>query len=211
MGRPKKDEMNPVPTRARILSKAMELFSQKGFDAVSVRDITKALGLNPATLYIYFDNKDALLQAIFDRFEENLIIPAFKVPPVEYFQSDENFDLKSFLIKGADIFFGRVDDETRLTWRILMMSQYRFTSARDGVMAQIVQPPQAFFSALLKNVQTAGKLNGDIDTLSAGRMLAAIYFDFSFRANLAIAWTGVSETDFSDLHTDISTFVSLLV
>ena len=34
-------------TKARILEKALELFSAQGYDAVSVGDIAKAVGITP--------------------------------------------------------------------------------------------------------------------------------------------------------------------
>jgi len=101
MGRPKKSELGPVPTKERILQKALELFATRGYDAVSVRDITNPLELNQATLYIYYKNKAALLDAIFKRLEERLIEPGFVVPPVKYFSAMESFNLATFLIEGA--------------------------------------------------------------------------------------------------------------
>lgn len=58
-----------IPTRERLLSEAMRLFSSKGFEATSVSQIEAAAGLAPGSgaLYRHFKSKDALLTAGIDR------------------------------------------------------------------------------------------------------------------------------------------------
>ena len=58
-----------VATRERLLSEAMKLFSDKGFEATSVSQIEAAAGLAPGSgaLYRHFKSKDALLTAGIDR------------------------------------------------------------------------------------------------------------------------------------------------
>ena len=68
MGRPKKTD--GMPTKERILQRAIELFAVKGYSAVSVREITRSLGLNEASLYKHYASKEDLLLAIFERFQE---------------------------------------------------------------------------------------------------------------------------------------------
>lgn len=59
----------PTPTRERIVTEAMRLFSAKGFEATSVSQIEAAAGLSAGSgaLYRYFKSKDALLDAGIDR------------------------------------------------------------------------------------------------------------------------------------------------
>lgn len=59
----------PAPTRERLVSEAMRLFSAKGFEATSVSQIEAAAGLAPGSgaLYRHFKSKDALLDAGIDR------------------------------------------------------------------------------------------------------------------------------------------------
>ena len=210
MGRPKKSEMNPVPTKERILLKALELIAEKGYDAVSVRSITKALGLNEATLYIYYRNKADLLDAIFKRLEDTLITPGFKVPPVEIFQEMDDFDLAAFLVNGARKFFGRADSNTLLTWRILFTNQYRHLSARRSIEEHIINAPIKFFGEMVENIKKAGKIQGDIDAKIAGRIIAAVFLQYSFIANLKVAWDEDDATEFVLLANDLKLISDLL-
>src|SRR6266540_7354143 len=49
------------PRRAEICRTAAQLFRDRGFDATSVSDVARALGLTKAGLYHYFESKEALL------------------------------------------------------------------------------------------------------------------------------------------------------
>src|ERR1700724_74270 len=50
--------------RRQIVQGARSIFLAQGFDAASMNDIAKAAGVSKGTLYVYFDNKEQLFQAI---------------------------------------------------------------------------------------------------------------------------------------------------
>jgi AcrR family transcriptional regulator len=50
--------------REQIIDAAMSIFSQKGFDRATNKDIALAAGITPGLIYHYFESKEALLQAI---------------------------------------------------------------------------------------------------------------------------------------------------
>ncbi len=52
-------------TPQRILQAAERLFSERGIDAVSLREITTAAGVNSAAAHYHFGSKEAVLQALF--------------------------------------------------------------------------------------------------------------------------------------------------
>ena len=51
-------------TRAHILEVALELFSERGFEGASIRDLAEALGMTKSALYYHFANKEAIVLAI---------------------------------------------------------------------------------------------------------------------------------------------------
>ena len=55
-------------TREKILEEALTLFSQKGYNGVSVREIAGAIGIKESSLYNHFANK----QEIFDQTVESV-------------------------------------------------------------------------------------------------------------------------------------------
>ncbi len=52
--------------RERILRAAIKVFARKGFYDTRVSEIAKAAGVADGTIYLYFENKDAVLISIFE-------------------------------------------------------------------------------------------------------------------------------------------------
>jgi AcrR family transcriptional regulator len=50
--------------RRQIVHGARAVFLARGFDAASMSDIARAAGVSKGTLYVYFDNKEQLFEAI---------------------------------------------------------------------------------------------------------------------------------------------------
>jgi len=61
-----------VETRAEILRVAMQLFTDKGFDATTTRDIANALGMNQSSLYYHFRSKDAIVTSLVEQRRHDL-------------------------------------------------------------------------------------------------------------------------------------------
>ena len=61
----------------RILKKALELFSEKGYDATSVREICEAAGITKPTLYHFYGSKEGVYRAIVEgalvRFQSDVV------------------------------------------------------------------------------------------------------------------------------------------
>lgn len=53
-----------LETRAEILRVALRLFTEKGFEATSTRDISEALGLTKSSLYYHFRNKEEIVASL---------------------------------------------------------------------------------------------------------------------------------------------------
>ena len=56
-------------TRDRVLDMALGLLNDRGVERVTTRLIAETVGINEGNLYYYFRTKEALLIALFDRFE----------------------------------------------------------------------------------------------------------------------------------------------
>ncbi len=56
--------MKPKPQKELIMTKSSVLFWKKGYSDTSMRDIAKACGFQPANIYNFFANKEAILYEI---------------------------------------------------------------------------------------------------------------------------------------------------
>ncbi|WP_457424062.1 TetR/AcrR family transcriptional regulator [Roseateles sp. P5_E7] len=54
----------PLPARDRLLAEAMRLFAERGFDAVTTREICAAAGVNPGAIHYHFGDKDGLYREV---------------------------------------------------------------------------------------------------------------------------------------------------
>ena len=54
--------------REQALDSAMEVFWEKGFEAASLSDLTKAMGINPPSLYAAFGDKERLFLEAVERY-----------------------------------------------------------------------------------------------------------------------------------------------
>jgi len=61
-----------MKTRDRILDVSLLLFNEEGEGELSSVDVANALEISPGNLYYHFKGKDAIIRALFDRFEEEM-------------------------------------------------------------------------------------------------------------------------------------------
>jgi len=60
MGLKERKERDKLEMKDRILQSAHQLFVEKGFEQVSIRNIAEAIEYSPATIYLYFKDKDEI-------------------------------------------------------------------------------------------------------------------------------------------------------
>jgi len=67
MGITERKEREKLEMRDLIINTAVDLFVIKGFDKTSMRNIAEAIEYSPATIYLYFKDKNELLYAISEK------------------------------------------------------------------------------------------------------------------------------------------------
>jgi AcrR family transcriptional regulator len=70
---PQQFEEQREESRALILAHALELFARHGYAGTSVRMIARAAGISQGLMYNYFDSKEELLHAIFQRSVQDIL------------------------------------------------------------------------------------------------------------------------------------------
>lgn len=76
--------MRQEDTKGRILSAALELFSKRGYEAVTVEQIAQAVGIKAPSLYKHFKSKRDIFDSIVCRMEQTDALRAreFGLPEV---------------------------------------------------------------------------------------------------------------------------------
>lgn len=91
------DTFSTVEKNERIISRDMikvhatELFESRGVDGTSVNDIVKNAGIAKGTFYLYFRNKDDLINEVFEKYGEaffrEVILRNKELPKIVFFAS----------------------------------------------------------------------------------------------------------------------------
>lgn len=63
---------DPDDRKREILDTAMQLFAERGFEATSLRDIAKHMGITPGLVYHYFDSKQKLFDQAMGCYVEDI-------------------------------------------------------------------------------------------------------------------------------------------
>jgi len=69
----KKQTEKPAKNRDILILKAIDIFSEKGFKGTTIREVSRAAGVNAPTLYYYFGNKEGLWLEILTFLAEDLM------------------------------------------------------------------------------------------------------------------------------------------
>jgi len=69
---PKRTTLKSEETRARILNAALTTFRERGFERSTMREIAEAAEVATGAAYYYFDSKEALVMAFYDRAQQEM-------------------------------------------------------------------------------------------------------------------------------------------
>ena len=61
-----------MTTKDKIMDVALHMFSERGYEAVSIRDICGEVGIKESTLYYHFKNKKDILDSLVAKFREHI-------------------------------------------------------------------------------------------------------------------------------------------
>ena len=61
-----------MDTKNQILTVSLDLFSQKGYDGVSIREIAKIVGVRESAIYKHFTNKQEILNKIAEKMSQEI-------------------------------------------------------------------------------------------------------------------------------------------
>ena len=88
--------MTTKDTATRIIDAALQLVSEKGYNAATTKAIAELAGVNEVTIFRHFGNKRGILKAIVDKFSYN---PVLQQAMRESITGDLETDLLNFSLK----------------------------------------------------------------------------------------------------------------
>ncbi len=96
-------------TKDRILETSLKLFSEKGYAALSMRDLSDAVGIRTSSIYYYFKSKQDIFEALLQKAEA--MTDALKASFFQALDSSENVACEDFVRAGVAFVTGYLQNE----------------------------------------------------------------------------------------------------
>ena len=158
-------------TKERILMAALELFSQKGYEATNIREITASLGLVKSSMYRHFESKEEIWNALLDMmiaYYGARFGSAENLPPVP----DSLEGLVEMTMKMVN--FTVQDEKIIMTRKVLTIEQFRDERARALVSRHFLTGLTEMFAHVFTGMMEKGLLKNDDPALVAFAYTAPI-------------------------------------
>jgi AcrR family transcriptional regulator len=160
-------------TKQRILDKALELFSARGYDAVSVGEIAEAVGIKAPSLYNHFSSK----QAIFDAIVETTAVQyEADTGKIDIHVQNVSQDISAFLDITEDALFEKVKQIFEYSLhnkaisrfrRMMTIEQFRTSDLAAIYSRRYVDRLLDYHANIFRSLISAGEIKpDDPDTLA---------------------------------------------
>lgn len=172
------EESIPLSTKDRLFQTAIDLFSSQGFNGVSIRDLTRTVGIKESSFYNHYRSKDELIEAIFTYYKtafRGTMPPEGRIETILAATSPVEF-----LKQGNDRFLQRMTEALiPKIWRILFTEQYRDERARAIIQQDMIQSPLAYIEKVFKKMIEMGLIRPYNPRLLAVEYQYPVAFIFS--------------------------------
>ena len=151
-------------TKEKILEKALELFSQKGYEGTNINELMASVGLVKSAVYRHFESKEEIWDALLDRliayYEERFGAPE-NLPPVP----DSQEELLAMTMRMVNF---TVHDETVvMTRKLLTIEQFRDERAKELATKHFLTGLTEMFTHVFSGMMEKGLLHRDDPALLA--------------------------------------------
>ncbi len=152
----KKTPQKRKNTKDEILNAAIDLFSERGVSDVSIREITKRVGINESSLYNHFKSKDSLLEAIIDKITLELGAAAFREDLIEEQLKvmEPSLFLKHHFLKLRE----KVTPQIEKIWKVMYIEQFRDKRARDFVLNELIGRSASYYEKAFTTMMEMGMI-----------------------------------------------------
>lgn len=184
------DEKSGV--RQTIISEALLLFSAKGYEGVSVSELTEAAGITKPTLYYYFGSKEGLFRAVLEpnyaKLDALITQNAVYNPKPKSYREDIYLTLTK--LTGAYFSFARLNEPFyRITLANLAMPN---SSAMFEIVKRYHFTQFDIIAGMFESMaEVHGNLKGKSDTLSWS-------FIGTVNSYISLNYSGISGRDLNE-------------
>lgn len=145
-----------MSTKEKIFACALDLFSKKGFNGVSMRDIAKKVGIKGSSIYNHYAGKKAIMDDICETFVKTL---AFSRPPLQEVEQMLNQMDAAELFKSLIISYGkRIDKSWTQMARIIFSEHFYNEEAKQIFMNELIEKNVSYYESVLSIMEQKQKI-----------------------------------------------------
>ena len=123
----------------KIFDISIDLFSQYGYDGVSIRQIAREVGIKESSIYNHYSNKQEILTTILNYYVEEMVRDDIPIEQASL-NLDKGFDY--FYQAGCDAFLSKLKDERMMKiTRLMFIESYHNDTVRDFLKKYIMEAP----------------------------------------------------------------------
>lgn len=159
-------------TKELIMDAAIDLFSQKGYHAVSIRDIARAVGIRESSIYNHYKGKEAIMDSIIDFFISELS----RYDPDEAPMGEllEKYGPEGFMDIAGRAYLERIKNpRMEKIWRLIAIELYCNKKIRDFFKTTMIELPLQSWEKTFRQMMDLGYIR-EYDT----RLLAKEFFNY---------------------------------
>jgi len=140
-------------TKEKIFDAAVELFAERGYDRVSVRDIARAVGLTEGAVYKNYSSKEEILESIF-AYIEGRIYPQAPEGSVDAIVEALSFEE---ILESVPRFMIADQNLARIT-RIMLIELYHNEKIGNYFRRELIERPIDETEVLFRKLMERGKI-----------------------------------------------------
>lgn len=171
-----------MTTKERIVYESLRLFSNKGYDGVSMREIAAAVGIKGASIYNHFKGKEDIFHAIFHemmkQYDNAAVI--MNIPTEQNQQTIriyEEADEEQLLCMAEGLFSFFTGNEFAVMFRKLLVSeQHKSPLAAKCLKEYYLEAPVSFQSQIFDGLRQRGKFKDYDADVMALHFYSPIYY-----------------------------------
>lgn len=166
-------------TKQKILEAALELFSVQGYEATSISQLAKAVGIRKASLYSHFENKqailDALIQTTLEQYAQHSIFAKADWDDPDFTRDKENLTPEA----AAQMFMGQIryilhDPQISRARKMLTIEQFQNPQMAQLQTRQNYTDVMRYFTGLVRFLIRQGRLADSDPDITAAQLCLPI-------------------------------------
>lgn len=160
-------------TKEKIFNTSLDLFSKKGYDSVSLREIAEEVGIKKSSIYSHYPSKEAILMDIFNEFTKSFEIDSEEIQLSEDNPLLDNPEL--FYHAGSEAIKNMLFQEQNLKiWKLILIQMHHNETIRTFFQNEILVKPLIFWEGLFSILKEKEVIRKD----SNPKLLAKQYYSF---------------------------------